>query len=102
MNSIPRVTFVRVCGPTSLELAFADGVHKRVNVGALLEGRVFEPLHDPAFFGKAAVDPFGLTVVWPNGAGLAPGTLYELPDAAVRMPCARSPLLLPHETPDRV
>ena len=80
MNSIPRVVYVRVCGPTSLELAFADGVRKRVNVGRLLRGRVFEPLHDPTFFAKAAVDPIGMTVVWPNGADIAPETLYELPE----------------------
>jgi hypothetical protein len=91
MNSIPRVVYVRVCGPTSLELAFADGVRKRVNIGPLLEGRVFEPLHDPAYFRKAAVDPIGATVVWPNGADIAPETLYELPEEAAPSASAVKP-----------
>ena len=82
MNSIPRVVFVRVCGPTSLDLRFADGVRRRVNLGPLLRGPVFEPLRDPAYFAKATVDPVGETVVWPNGADIAPETLYEMPEEA--------------------
>jgi Protein of unknown function (DUF2442) len=89
MNEIPRVVFVRVCGPTSLELAFHDGVRKRVNVEALLVGRVFEPLKDPIFFRQAAVDPVGATVVWPNGADIAPETLYELPEEPTDAPVRR-------------
>ncbi len=67
-----------VCGPHSLRLTFSDGTHKRVNVLPLLEGPVFEPLHDPAYFARVVVDPIGGTVVWPNDADLAPETLYEL------------------------
>jgi hypothetical protein len=37
---------------------------------------MFEPLRDPAYFGQAFVDEFGV-VSWPNGADLAPGALYE-------------------------
>ena len=91
MNAIPRVVYVSVCGPTSLDLSFADGVRKRVNVGPLLKGRVFEPLLDPAYFRKAAVDPIGATVVWPNGADIAPETLYELPEESDDMNRAGTP-----------
>ena len=38
---------------------------------------VFEPLRDQAFFVKVRVDPDAATVIWPNGADLAPETLYE-------------------------
>jgi hypothetical protein len=93
MTGIPRVTFVQVCGPTSLELAFADGLRKRVNLRSLLKGRVFRPLLDPTYFRKVAVDPIGATVVWPNGADIAPETLYELPEERVpaRRAAARRP-----------
>jgi Protein of unknown function (DUF2442) len=40
-------------------------------------GPVFEPLRDPAFFAKVRVDPELGTVVWLNGADLAPEVLHE-------------------------
>lgn len=38
---------------------------------------VFEPLRDPKYFATVKVDPEAATVVWPNGADLAPETLYQ-------------------------
>jgi uncharacterized protein YnzC (UPF0291/DUF896 family) len=38
---------------------------------------VFAPLRDPEYFAKVKVDTEATTVVWPNGADLAPETLYE-------------------------
>jgi hypothetical protein len=38
---------------------------------------VFEPLRDPTYFAKVKVDSEAATVVWPNGADLAPETLYQ-------------------------
>jgi|GEM_PF-4879803 len=36
-----------------------------------------EPLRDPSFFGQVAVDPETHTVVWPNGADMAPDALHD-------------------------
>ncbi|MFQ6058961.1 MAG: DUF2442 domain-containing protein [Anaerolineae bacterium] len=76
---ILHILEAEVCGPHSLSVVFNDGTRKRVNVFPLLEGPIFEPLRDPAYFARVTVDPVGGTVVWPNGADFAPEALYELP-----------------------
>ena len=73
-----RVVKAEACGPHSLDLTFKDGTRKRVNLLPLLEGPIFEPLRDPAFFARVMHDPVAGTVIWPNGADVAPETLYEL------------------------
>jgi hypothetical protein len=76
---ILRIENVEVCGPHSLRLEFDNEVAKCVYVMPLLNGPVFQPLHDSAFFGRVILDPEAGTVVWPNGADLAPEALYALP-----------------------
>jgi len=88
---IRRIDKVRVCGPHSLRLAFNDGTKKTVNVLPLLAGPVFAPLREPTYFGRAQLDPVAGTVVWPNGADLAPEALYDLPDEQKVRPRKRSP-----------
>ena len=73
-----RVVKAEACGEHSLDLTFKDGTRKRVNLRPLLEGPVFEPLLDPKYFALVDLDRVAGTVVWPNGADIAPETLYEL------------------------
>ncbi len=73
---IVHITEAIVVGPHSLELVFDDGLRKRVNLRRELNGAVFEPLRDPAYFVKVKVDPDSRTVAWPNGADFAPDFLY--------------------------
>jgi Protein of unknown function (DUF2442) len=75
---ILRIGEARVCGPHSLRLTFNDGTTKQVDVRPLLDGPIFEPLRDPAFFARMSLDEVCGTVVWPNGADFAPEALHEL------------------------
>ena len=75
---ILRILQAEVAGPFRLALVFNDGTRKTVDLRPLMAGPVFEPLHDPAFFARVEVDPVCGTVVWPNGADVAPEALQDL------------------------
>jgi len=60
-----------------IRLRFNDGAEGEVDLSGELEGEVFEPLKDPAAFKRFRVDPELETIVWDNGADLAPEFLYE-------------------------
>ena len=71
------VTDVKAVRPYVLDLTFADGTRRTLDVEQELYGEVFEPLLDPAFFAKVTVDRQLGTVVWPNGADFSPEFLYH-------------------------
>lgn len=58
-------------------LRFNDGAEGEVNLKDELYGEVFEPLVDLAMFKAFRVDPVLETIVWDNGADLAPEFLYD-------------------------
>ncbi len=58
-------------------LRFRDGTAGEVDLGPELQGPIFEPLRDPAFFRTFTIHPEFRTLCWPNGADIAPETLYE-------------------------
>jgi hypothetical protein len=74
---IPRVIDARHAGGYRVWLRFADGVTGEIDLQGELWGEVFEPLKDVAEFAKLRADPELDTLVWPNGADLAPEYLYE-------------------------
>jgi|RifCSP13_3_1023840.scaffolds.fasta_scaffold108574_2 hypothetical protein len=86
-----RVVKAAVSGAHSLDLTFNDGTRKQVDLLPLLEGPVFEPIRDPVFFARVVLDPVAGTVVWPNGADIAPEALYELPAQGKNRVARRSP-----------
>jgi len=75
---ILRITELQVVGRYLLRVSFNDRTRKTVDVFPLLEGPVFEPLKDPAFFARVVLDPITGTAAWPNDADLAPEALHEL------------------------
>ena len=72
-----RVVAVHVPRAFILDVTCADGTRRETDMEPELWGEVYEPLRDPAFFARATVDPELGTVVWPNGADVAPEFLYH-------------------------
>jgi len=72
-----RLVEARYVGDFVIWLKFADGTEGEVDLKDELEGPVFEPLKNPEYFKKFALHSELHTLVWPNGADLAPEFLYE-------------------------
>ncbi len=71
------VTGVRVLARYVVELMFADGAIRVIDLEPLLWGRMFEPLVvDYDLFRQVTVDRGAGTIIWPNGADISPRTLY--------------------------
>jgi hypothetical protein len=78
VNELIAVVDVRHIRDHVLWLRLSDGTAGEVDLSHELQGEVFEPLMDVAFFARVRVDPELHTVAWPNGADLAPEFLREL------------------------
>jgi hypothetical protein len=79
MSAPYEIREVQHLGDFRLRLTFADGLVTEVDLTARLAGDVgpvFEQLKDPAFFAMVTLDPELGTIVWPNGADLAPDALH--------------------------
>lgn len=74
---MPRLLEARHVRDFVLWLRFSDGTRGEVDLAGELDGPVFEPLRDPAYFRGFVLHPELHTVAWPNGADLAPEFLYE-------------------------
>jgi hypothetical protein len=69
---LPRITQARYIDGYTVWLRFADGTEGTVDLSGELLGPMFEPLHDRAVFSQVRLHPELHTLVWPNGADLAP------------------------------
>jgi hypothetical protein len=76
MDPLVDITAVEVIGDYRLRLTFEDGTVGDVGFTGREWRGVFEPLADPAFFAQVRVDAELGTIVWPNGADMAPEPLY--------------------------
>jgi hypothetical protein len=65
-----------------LYLRFDDGAEGELDLASLVRfDGVFAPLADTRRFAEVRVNPDTGTIEWPNGADIAPETLYEALDA---------------------
>lgn len=67
----------RYIGGHVVWLRFRDGTSGEIDLKPALQGPVFEPLHDPAYFRQFSIHPEFETLVWPNGADFAPEFLHD-------------------------
>jgi len=73
MNRVKAVEYVR---DYVFHIVFDDDLDGEVDFSEYLDkGPVFVPLKDKTVFRQAIVE--GGTISWPNGADVAPETLYE-------------------------
>ncbi|MFN2617847.1 MAG: DUF2442 domain-containing protein [Thermoleophilaceae bacterium] len=68
----PRPTGTETGGPSSLE----GGRAGEIDASDWEWRGVFAPLRDPEYFSRVRLDDELGTVVWPNGADVAPETLH--------------------------
>ncbi|ANE54850.1 MULTISPECIES: DUF2442 domain-containing protein [Methylomonas] len=75
---ILHVTDVQYLQNYQLKLTFNDGVAGVVDLSNELWGEMFEPLKDTQLFSQVKLDKELDTIVWANGADLAPEFLRNL------------------------
>ena len=76
MWDMNNVTEIKYKGGFVYRVVFDDGKSGDLDLSEYIgRGPVFEPLRDVTFFKTARIE--GGTIAWPNGADIAPETLYE-------------------------
>lgn len=73
-----HTTHVETKSGYRLFVRFNNGLSGEIDLSADLWGEMFEPLKDEALFATARHDETLQTVVWDNGADLAPEYLLDL------------------------
>jgi hypothetical protein len=71
-----HVVEARYVGGHVIWLRFQDGTEGEIDLAPVLRGPVFEPLRDPKYFRAVTIHPDFRTLVWPNGADMAPEFLH--------------------------
>jgi hypothetical protein len=74
---LPRIVDAHYVSGFKIWIRFSDGVEGDVDLSRELTGPIFEPLRDVEAFKRFRLHPELRTLVWSNGADLAPEFLRE-------------------------
>jgi len=72
-----HIVEARYVGGYVVWLRFRDGTAGDIDLESVLEGPIFESLRDPKVFQQFAIHPEFHTLVWANGADIAPEFLHD-------------------------
>lgn len=75
---IPKIKKIQYKQDYIFHIKFEDKLEGDVDFSSFLWGDVFEKLKDKEYFKNASVDNTSGTITWPNGADIAPETIYGL------------------------
>lgn len=70
-----HVTAAKYLGDYKIWLSFNDGAQGEIDLSSELDGGIFKPLKEKAFFKSFVLE--GRTLSWKNGADFAPEFLRE-------------------------
>jgi hypothetical protein len=76
VGELVHVTSVEALGNHRLRVSFEEGSEGELDLSDWEWRGVFEPLEDPSYFDLVTLDDELGTIVWPNGADIAPETLH--------------------------
>ena len=85
VHQIYDVVGFRSVGPYTLEIAFNDGIIRKIDFEGVLEGDLYGPLKDMTLFQQVKLDGEGGNLVWPGGADFDPEILHDWPERKAAM-----------------
>ncbi len=71
-----HITQVKYLSDYKIEVLFNNGKKGVADLSGVLKGKIFEPLKEKTVFAQLKIDRELETIVWPNGADLAPEFIY--------------------------
>jgi Protein of unknown function (DUF2442) len=75
-DKIRTIVAAKAKSPTTLAVKWSDGTRADIDLAAIMRGKGFRALRDPAEFGNVRVGEWGHSVEWPSGAELGAETLW--------------------------
>jgi hypothetical protein len=72
-----HIVEARYIGGHVVWLRFRDGTGGEIDLKSALQGPIFEALRDPVAFQQFQIHPEFHTLVWANGADIAPEFLHD-------------------------